>query len=117
LLTRAADKSTHSTHAEDCRNRTTAAPTSIGFEVQALPAARAAQVPGKYGVQVSRVSGWAARDANVEVGDIIQRVGRRPVSSPEEFKQQIDAWKREAPLPLLVRTRNRSFWTALSPGP
>jgi serine protease Do len=117
LITRAADKGPRVVHAEDCRNHAEAAPAGIGFEVQALPAARAAQVPGKYGVQVTRVSGWPARDANIDVGDIIQRVGRHPVTSPEEFRQQIEAWKRQAPLPLLVRTRNRSFWTALSPGP
>ncbi len=117
VQTRAADKSPRSVHAEDCRNHGTPGPISIGFDVQPLPVARASQVPGGKGVQVARVTGWVARDANVEVGDIIQRVGNKVVSTPEEFKHEVDAWKREAPLPLLVRTRNRSFWTALSPGP
>jgi serine protease Do len=115
VVTRAAPKSSPSKHVEDCRAAPVETAFSIGFEVRALPAGRAEGLPGKRGINVVRVSGGAARDANLEVGDIILRVGNQPVSTPEEFTQQIAAWKRSAPLPLLVQTRNRNFWTALPP--
>ena len=33
----------------------------------------------------------------------------------EELRRRLGDWKREGPLPLLVRTRIRTFWTALPP--
>jgi serine protease Do len=115
VVTRAAAKSNPSKHAEDCRTMATAAAFSIGLEVRALTAARAAALPGKRGINVVKVTGGAARDANLEVGDIILRVGAQPVETPEDFTRLVAEWKRDVPLPLLVQTRTRSFWTALPP--
>jgi serine protease Do len=115
VVTRPAPKSNPSRHIEDCRTAPVETVFSIGLEVRALPPARAAALPDKRGINVVRVTGGAARDANIEVGDIILRVGQQPVSTPEEFARRVGEWKRDAPLPLLVQTRTRSFWTALLP--
>jgi serine protease Do len=115
VMTRPAPKSNPNKHAEDCRAVPPESAFVIGLEVRALPAARAASLPGKHGIYVARTTGGAARDANVEVGDIILRVGTAPVMTPEEFNRRVSDWKREAPLPILVQTRTRSFWTALLP--
>jgi serine protease Do len=115
VTTRPAPKSNGSKHVEDCRAVPAETTFSIGFEVRALDQARAASLPGKRGINVVRVTGSGARDANLEVGDIILRIGTQPVTTPEEFNKLVGAWKRDPPLPLLVKTRNRSFWTALPP--
>ena len=115
VVTRPAPKSNPSRHIEDCRAVPVETVFSIGLEVRALPPARAAGLPDKRGINVVRVTGGAARDANLEVGDIILRVGSHPVTTPEEFTRRVGDWKRDAPLPVLVQTRTRSFWTALLP--
>jgi serine protease Do len=119
VTTRAATTSTITTHSEDCRRvRKLSAPPgaqSLGFEVQPVPPGRAAMLPAKRGIQVVRVSSAAARDANLDVGDIVLRVGTVPVSTPDDFARAVAAWPRTMPMPLLVQTRNRNFWTALAP--
>jgi serine protease Do len=115
VVTRPAARSNASRHVEDCKVVPAESVFSIGLEVRALPPARAANLPDKRGINVVRVTGGAARDANLEVGDIILRVGQQPVTTPEEFTREVGAWKRDVPLPLLVQTRTRSFWTALLP--
>ncbi|HEY0706210.1 MAG TPA: trypsin-like peptidase domain-containing protein, partial [Polyangia bacterium] len=71
LTTRAAITSTITSHSEDCRRVrkpvAAAGAQNLGFEVQAVPAGRAAMLPGKRGIQVVRVSSAAARDANLDV--------------------------------------------------
>jgi hypothetical protein len=47
------------------------------------------------------------------VGDILLRVGRNSVGAPDELRRLLSAWKRDVPVPVLVRTRNRTFWSAL----
>jgi hypothetical protein len=64
-------------------------------------------------VQVSRVFGGPAREAKLEVGDILLRVGGNTVGSPDELRRLLAAWRRDLPVPLLVRTRSRTFWSAL----
>jgi S1-C subfamily serine protease len=130
LTTRAAPRSAHGRHPLDCRGLakgalppgSTGAPggeanplSGLGFEVQDVPRTRAAELPGGRGVQVSRLFGGPARDAKLSVGDILLRVGRAPVASADELRKQVGQWNRQVPLPLLVRTRTRSFWTALRP--
>ncbi len=100
-------------HAEDCRGMTPEPDVSIGFEVKALPPARAGTVPGKRGVYVSAISGGGARDANIEVGDIVLRVGNHAIATPEDFSKRVTEWKRDLPIPLLIQTRSRGYWTAL----
>jgi serine protease Do len=102
-------------HPWDCRSVQAAGDGSLGFEVREVARARAAELPGGRGVQVSKVTGSGAREANLRAGDIILRVGRTAVGSVEELKRRLNDWKREGPLPLLVRTRFRTFWTALPP--
>jgi serine protease Do len=113
LVTRPAARPSKARHAEDCRASSEANVVSLGFEVRALPAARAASLPAKKGIYVVRITGGIARDANLEVGDVILRVANQPVTTPEEFARRLAEWKHDVPLPLLVQTRSRSFWTAL----
>jgi hypothetical protein len=35
------------------------------------------------------------------------------VGTPDELRRMLAAWKRDLPVPVLVRTRNRTFWSAL----
>jgi serine protease Do len=102
-------------HPWDCRSLPDEGDTSVGFEVREVARARAAELPGGKGVQVSRVTGSGAREANLKTGDIILRVGRTTVGSVDELRRRMNEWKREGPLPMLVRTRVRTFWTALPP--
>jgi serine protease Do len=125
LTTRAARNAPHPRHPADCRGLTKIGPppadpaanpiTVLGFEVKDVARERAAEVPGGRAVQVSRVFGGPAREAKLEVGDILLRVGHTPVATPEDLRRSLAAWKREGPLPILVRTRTRSFWSALRP--
>ena len=116
VMTRAGPRPAKLRHAANCRTTDPAGPpTEVGFEVRDLPRGRAAELPGGAGVQVARVFGGLATGANLDVGDIILRVGRHPVASAAELRQRLEEWKRDAPLPLLIRTRSQSFWTALRP--
>ena len=129
FMTRAAPRRTQTRHPSDCRGLAKAAvpppgsgsnpdanpAASLGFEVRDLPRPRAAELPGGRGVQVARIFGGPAQEAKLAAGDIILRIGRTPVGGAEEVRKLLAQWKRQAPLPLLVRTRSRSFWTALRP--
>jgi S1-C subfamily serine protease len=85
-----------------------------GFEFEDVPQNRAVGLPGKRGVQVSRVHGGAAREANLQPGDIILRAGREPIRTAAELRKALDAWQGDMPLPLLVRHKGRfDLWTAL----
>jgi serine protease Do len=115
VTTRPAPRASRTRHPWDCRFLPPEPAASVGFEVREVARARAAELPGGRGVQVSRVTGGAAREANLRTGDIILRVARSPVGNVEELRRRLADWKRESPLPLLVRTRVRTFWTALPP--
>jgi serine protease Do len=123
VLTRAGPKPARFRHGASCRSLSDGpssagggpAAIDVGFEVRDLPRARAAEVPGGAGVQVSKVHGGLGGQAKLAVGDIILRVGRTPVTSAEDLRKRLAEWKRDAPLPLLVSTRSHYFWTALRP--
>jgi serine protease Do len=116
VTTRPGPRVSRPRHAADCRSASAeAAGPSLGFEVRDLPRARAGEVPGGRGVQIARVYGGVAREAKLGVGDVILRVGQTPVSSADELRKRLEEWKRDLPLPLLVRTRSRAYWTALRP--
>jgi serine protease Do len=116
VTTRPAPRASRTRHPWDCRFLPAETAASVGFEVREVGRSRAAELPGGRGVQVSKVVvGGAAHEANLKVGDIILRVGRQPVGNGEELRRRLNDWKREGPLPLLVRTRIRTFWTALPP--
>jgi serine protease Do len=123
VTTRAARNAPPPRHPADCRGLAKLGPrppdpsgnpmTSLGFEVKELSKDRAAELPGGRGVQVSRVFGGPAREAKLEVGDILLRVGHNIVGGPDDLRRLLAAWKRDVPLPVLVRTRTRTFWSAL----
>ena len=115
VTTRAAPRGSRTRHPWDCRFLPTETTTSVGFDVREVARSRAQELPNGRGVQVSKVTGAAAREANLSTGDIILRVGRTAVGNVEELRKRLAEWKREGPLPMLVRTRVRTFWTALPP--
>lgn len=114
VTTRPAENPTRPRHMADCRGQASDTVLAEGFEAQDVPAARAEGLPGRKGVQVARVHGGAAREADLQPGDIILRVGRQPVASAEELRRALDAWQAELPVPLLVRRHGYPFWTALA---
>ncbi len=115
VTTRAAPRGSRARHPWDCRFLPTETTTSVGFDVREVARSRAQELPNGRGVQVSKVTGAAAREANLSTGDIILRVGRTAVGNVDELRKRLAEWKREGPLPMLVRTRVRTFWTALPP--
>jgi serine protease Do len=115
VVPRAAQRASRSRHPWDCRFLPVETAPLVGFEVREVARARAAELPGGRGVHVWKVTGNAAREANLQPGDIILKVGRASVASAEDLRRRLAEWKREGPLPLLVRTRIRTFWTALPP--
>jgi serine protease Do len=115
VTTRPARQGSRTRHPWDCRFLPAENAAAVGFEVREVARARASELPGGRGVQVWKVTGNAPREANLSAGDIILRVGRSSVGSPDELRRRLSEWKREGPLPLLVRTRVRTFWTALPP--
>jgi serine protease Do len=114
-VTTRAGRPSRKRHPWDCRFLPPEAPSSNGFEVKEVARSRLPDLPGGRGAEVSLVTGSNAREAKLQTGDIILRVGRAPVVSPEDLRRKLAEWKREGPLPLLVRTRVRTFWTALPP--
>ena len=83
------------------------------FDVQELPTARAASLPGGRGVAVSRVTDHGAADqAGLKVGDVVLRIGNAGVRTPTDVGRALDGYKVGETLPLLVRRSGFDFWMA-----
>jgi serine protease Do len=83
------------------------------FDVQVLPASRAAALPGGRGVAVSRVTDHGAADqAGLKVGDIVLRIGNAGVRTPDDVGRALGGYKTGETLPLLVRRTGFDFWMA-----
>jgi len=114
MTTQPAPTPVHARHPSDCRLIPRGPVLAEGFDFEDVPAARATGLPDKKGVQVVRVQGGAAREANLQAGDIVIRAGRTPVHTAAELRKALDAWQGETTLPILVRHQGRfDFWTAL----
>jgi serine protease Do len=83
------------------------------LEVAAVPAERAARLPGGAGVAIAGVpADSAAAEAGLHVGDVILRVGKIPVRSVRDVAAAVKALTGEV-IPVLVRRAGYDFWAAL----
>ncbi len=99
-------------HPAGCRPLT-AAPMPEGFDAADLSPGRAIGLPGGRGVEISHVQGGAAREADLQAGDIVLRAGRVAVGSVQELRRALGEAPADRPVPLLVRRQGRHFWAAL----
>ena len=84
------------------------------IQVQELPPARAAGLPGGRGVAISKVADrGAAAQAGLRVGDVILRVGASGVRTTKDFGAALAAYKPGDSVPVLARRAGFDFWTAL----
>jgi serine protease Do len=84
------------------------------LEVQDVPAARAASLPGGRGIAVSKMSDrGAAAQAGLKPGDVILRVGGAGVRTSKDFGAALATYKPGDTVPVLVRRAGFDFWTAL----
>ena len=84
------------------------------IEVQDVPDARAASLPGGHGIAVSKMSErGAAAQAGLKPGDVILRVGGAGVRTPKDFGTALATYKPGDSVPVLVRRAGFDFWTAL----
>jgi len=81
--------------------------------VSELPPPRAAGLPGGRGVAIAEVvSGSAAAEAGLRVGDVILRVGRDGIRAARDVAAAIKAYPGDV-IPVLVRRSGYDFWSAL----
>lgn len=84
-----------------------------GFELADMAPARARKLPSGRGVEVVKVEGGAAREADLQVGDIVLQIGRTPVASADELRRALEAAPRGKPVALLLLRAGFAFWKAL----
>jgi S1-C subfamily serine protease len=83
------------------------------FDVEELPATRAAGLPGGRGVGVSRLTEEsAAAQAGLRVGDVVLRIGKTGVRTAKDVAAALGAFKTGETMPLLVRRSGFDFWMA-----
>ncbi len=101
-------------HPSSCALRRTPEMASVeDFDVQELPAGRAAALPGGRGVAVSRVTDHGAADqAGLKVGDVVLRIGNAGVRTPTDVGKALASYKVGETLPVLVRRSGFDFWMA-----
>jgi serine protease Do len=101
-------------HPSSCALRRTPEMASVeDFDVQELPAGRAAALPGGRGVAVSRVTDHGAADqAGLKVGDVVLRIGNAGVRTPADVGKALASFKVGETLPVLVRRSGFDFWMA-----
>lgn len=104
LTTKAAAREPRPRHAARCGPPARGADVGEGFEVEATPGGK---------VRVRRVTGGAAREAGLESGDTILRVGAQPVRTPADLWRLLREAPRDRPVPLLLEDAGRPYWTAL----
>jgi serine protease Do len=103
-------------HPSSCgRPREYAGGAGEDIEVQELPPARAAALPGGRGVAVSKVADrGAAAQAGLRPGDVILRVSKAGIRTSKDLAAAMSAFKSGDAVPILVRRAGFDFWTALT---
>ena len=102
-------------HPSSCgRPRELGAGSGEDLEVQEVPPARAASLPGGRGIAISKLADrGAAAQAGLKAGDVILRVGTMGVRTPKDFGAALATYKAGDSVPVLVRRAGFDFWTAL----
>jgi serine protease Do len=102
-------------HPSSCgRPRAYGAGGGEDLEVQEVPPARAASLPGGRGIAISKIADrGAAEQAGLKPGDVILRVGATGVRTPKDFGAALATYKAGDSVPVLVRRAGFDFWTAL----
>jgi serine protease Do len=104
LTTKAAAREARPRHAARCGQAMPGPDAGLGFEVEATPGGK---------VRVRRVSGGPAREAGLEQGEVILRVGAQAVRSVSDLWRLLGEAPRDRPIPLLIEDAGRPYWTAL----
>jgi serine protease Do len=85
------------------------------FDVQEIPAARASGLPGGRGVTVSRVTDHgAAAQAGLKTGDVVLRIGKSGVRTPNDVASALGSYKTGDTVPVLLRRSGFDFWMAFT---
>jgi serine protease Do len=115
VVPRAAPSKVLASHPSSCDHpRETATAAADDWEVQELPPARAAGLPGGRGISVRKVADHgAAAEAGLKEGDVILRVGKAGVRTQKDLGAALAGYKPGDTVPLLVRRAGFDFWTAL----
>lgn len=103
----------------DAATPQTGANALLGLEVIDLTAAQRKQLglESGEGVRITRVTGQAARDAQLSQGMVILQVGRTPVGSVAALDRQLSGYKKGDVVMLLVRTgAGNSAFVAIKTG-
>jgi serine protease Do len=90
---------------------------SLGITVQQLTPeiARSLGLKHEMGVVVTRVEpGSSADEADIQTGDVIQEVNRKPVKDVEDFRQKIDQSKNQDSILLLIQRGQSSLFAAVT---
>jgi serine protease Do len=94
----------------------TSAQKTLGMAVQTITPQIAQQLGIKTGagVVVTRIEpGSAADDAQIQTGDVILEVDRKPVRNAEDFRQKVGQVKGKESLLLLVQRGENSLFVAV----
>jgi serine protease Do len=102
-------------HPSSCgRPRDTGATGGADVEVRELPPARAASLPGGRGVVIDKLAEHgSAADAGLKAGDVILRVGKAGIRTPQDFSAALATYKPGDSVPVLARRTGYDFWTAI----
>jgi serine protease Do len=101
-------------HPSSCAHPRAGAGGGEDLEVQDVPSARAAGLPGGRGVAISKLADHgAAAQAGLQTGDVILRLGAVGVRTPTDFGAALATFKAGDSIPVLVRRAGFDFWTAL----
>lgn len=89
--------------------------STLGLELQELPAAARAALGVSHGVMVIRVRSKAAR-SRLLPGDVILRVNESPVKNLEDFNRLV-AGRADRAIGLFVRRADADLYISLGSGP
>ncbi|MEO5625027.1 MAG: PDZ domain-containing protein, partial [Dokdonella sp.] len=88
---------------------------TLGIVAEALSADQRKQlgITDDEGIMVTRINGDAASRAGLVPGDVILRIGRKPVKTVGDFNAMVNAAKPEEPVMVLVRRDEQTQFLVL----
>jgi serine protease Do len=116
VLRAAPVKNVATPHPSSCARRPEGLLATVeDFDVQELPTARAAGLPGGRGVSVTRVTDHgAAAQAGLKTGDVVLRIGKTGVRTSKDVTTALGGYKAGETVPLLLRRSGFDFWMAFT---